>query len=820
MKINNFLFGLGLTLVFFFRNNLFLSAQNIPEKWSKVKVTLSDSKGMKQLAVLGVETDHGQLKPGRWFISDFSTAELKSIRNAGFTTEVLVENVQADFIRRNQGAKSVQTEYYDPACNRSGRYRIPANWDYGSMGGHLTYREMLAHLDSMYRKYPALISPRTPLDTLKTEGDSLIWRVRISDNPLQNETGEPKALFTAVHHAREPVGMHQLIFFMWYLLENYSSNPEIQALVNQSDLYFVPCLNPDGYRYNEEQFPDGGGMWRKNRRPNGDGTFGTDLNRNYGHQWGIDDFGSSPDAFSDVYRGPAPFSEAETQAVRNFCNQHNIRIALNYHTFGNLLLHPWGYDGSAVCPDLSLFRSLASELTRENSFRTGSCMEALNYNSNGSSDDYMYAASPQKASILAMTPEVGNEFWPTQSEILPLCLKTLHQNLATIRALHPMLSLKAESGTFLRKGFAPASGPPALHYSLTRTGSNSAATNFTVTFKAFGGGTEMLPAQVKNYSGLVQGQTVSDSILLPQDHPAVQQAGVVFWEARISNQLFETTDTLHFFGGTPTSGAELSEACEDPSAWTGSWIFSSQDASEGSACLKTSEGNYLPNQRSYMQRIRPFDLRSPDIRSAEMRFQTRFGIEKNYDFASLQFSTDSGANWIPVCTNKTLPSSPFSNQAGIDEFGQDTIMPVWDGAQPQWQSEYIDLQDYLGNKLWIRFYFRSDDFTEDWGFAVDDIRIRVGSTLTTDEKKLSEKGKTIRIAPNPGNGHSDLSLKGFRPGMVFPLILKDAAGRIIFSKEVQEGRNAISAAGLKPGCYLVEIQDLDGAFFRLRWMVN
>lgn len=820
MKKNKQFFFLLPILAFFIKSGNGLYAQKKNDIWSKAKVSLSMAKGMKQLAALGVETDHGRLKPGYWFVSDFSSEELIRIGNAGFPVEILIEDVQKDFLRRSSREKSIQTEYYDPACNRTGNYRIPANWSYGSMGGHLTYREMLNHLDSMHRKFPALISPRTPLDTGKTDGDSTIWRVRISDNPLQNEAGEPKALFTAVHHAREPVGMHQLIFFMWYLLENYNSNAEITSLVNLSDLSFVPCLNPDGYRYNEEQSPDGGGMWRKNRRPNGDGTFGTDLNRNYGHQWGIDDFGSSPDPFSDVYRGPEAFSEAETRAVRQFCEQNSIKVALNYHTFGNFLLHPWGYDGMAPCPDLNLFRSLAGEMTRENNFRTGNCMEALNYNSNGSSDDYMYSETTQKPSILAMTPEVGNEFWPAQEKIIPLCLKTLHQNLTAVRALHPMITLKTEKGTFFRKGTAPDSGPPVLFYSLARTGSNAEACNFTLNFTPFGAGTESLPTQVKTYSGLQPGQSLRDSILLPADHPAIQQAGPVFWEVRISNQLFESRDTLYYYGGNPTSKAELQEACDDPVAWTGSWIFSAAEAIEGNACLKTSVGNYLPNQRSYMRRIRPFDLRSPEIKAAEMEFFTRYGIEKNYDLASLQFSTDSGFSWIPVCTGKTVPSSPFSNQAGVDDFGQDTIMPVWDGNQPQWERESIDLRDYLGNKIWIRFHFRSDDFSEDWGFAVDDIRIRTGSNITTHAGYNKIPAKSIRIAPNPGNEASEISLSGFEKGQVYWLGIRDLSGKLISTHRVSEGSNLLPASSLKAGCYLIEIPDEGGKIIRTRWLIR
>ena len=58
---------------------------------------------------------------------------------------------------------------------------------------------------------------------------------------------------------------------------------EVSYLVDNRELYFVPVINPDGYAYNEQISPNGGGMWRKSRRNNGGGIYGVDLNRNYGY---------------------------------------------------------------------------------------------------------------------------------------------------------------------------------------------------------------------------------------------------------------------------------------------------------------------------------------------------------------------------------------------------------------------------------------------------------------------------------------------------------------------------------------------------------
>ena len=114
-------------------------------------------------------------------------------------------------------------------------------------------------------------------------------------------------------------------------------------LVDNRELYFIPVINVDGYVYNENTNPNGGGNWRKNRRDNGGGIFGVDPNRNYSFQWGFNNSGSSPTPSSSTYRGTGPFSEPETQAIRDFVNGQDFTMAFNYHSFSNVLIFPYDY---------------------------------------------------------------------------------------------------------------------------------------------------------------------------------------------------------------------------------------------------------------------------------------------------------------------------------------------------------------------------------------------------------------------------------------------------------------------------------------------
>jgi carboxypeptidase T len=210
---------------------------------------------------------------------------------------------------------------------------------YGSMGGFFTMTEVYARLDSMFALYPNIITQKFSIGT--TVQGRPIYVAKISDNPNVNES-EPQVFYNSLIHAREPQAMMTVMYYMYYLLENYGTDPEVTYLVNNREIYFQPIVNPDGYEYNRTTDPNGGGMFRKNRKLNSDGSYGIDLNRNFGYMWGYNNSGSSNIPSDETYRGTSAFSEPETQAYRDFVNSKNFKTTLNYHTYSNLLLYPWG----------------------------------------------------------------------------------------------------------------------------------------------------------------------------------------------------------------------------------------------------------------------------------------------------------------------------------------------------------------------------------------------------------------------------------------------------------------------------------------------
>ena len=113
-----------------------------------------------------------------------------------------------------------------------------------------------------------------------------------------------------------------------HVLDSYGTDPASRTWSTRTELWFVPVANPDGYDYT---FTEGNRLWRKNLRDNdGDGQItgvdGVDLNRNFAYKWGYDNEGSSPDPSSDTYRGPAPNSEPETQALDRLFSRVRLRV--------------------------------------------------------------------------------------------------------------------------------------------------------------------------------------------------------------------------------------------------------------------------------------------------------------------------------------------------------------------------------------------------------------------------------------------------------------------------------------------------------------
>jgi murein tripeptide amidase MpaA len=253
-----------------------------------------------------------------------------------------------------------------------------------------------------------------------------IIAIKISDS-VSVEEDEPEILFIGGHHAREWISVDVPFLLARYLLENYQNNTHIRNLVNSGEIWIVPLLNPDGHQYSVTS----NRLWRKNRRNNGDGSFGVDLNRNYSFQWGGP--GSSGDTYSETYRGPQAFSEPESRAIRDLANDHNFLAMISYHNFSQLVLFPWGFTNSPP-PDEALLDQLASAMA-DSIFNvhgkqyTPEQSSEL-YLASGDATDWLYGETTAPSFTIELRPRSSspgfvlpeNEIQPTFEENLPAAL--------------------------------------------------------------------------------------------------------------------------------------------------------------------------------------------------------------------------------------------------------------------------------------------------------------------------------------------------------------------------------------------------------------
>lgn len=325
--------------------------------------------------------------------------ELNLLRGMGYKVEVVHEDLESFYSSRY------------PDKDRS---------------GFLTLSQINTELFFYHILYPDITTDTICIGQTLEGRD--IYAFKISDNPETDED-EPEVFYNAAIHAREVITPLVLLHFIDYLLSNYGIDPHVTHLVDDRELWFVLVVNPDGYQYNvDNNWP--GGMWRKNRRNNGNGSWGVDLNRNFGYMWGYDDFGSSPDGYDETYRGSGPFSEPATQVFRDFCEAHEFVVALNYHSCSNLYLWAYAY-ANLFTPDEDIFSALGDSMNVFNGYEPG--LNAIGYPVNGGGDDWMYGEQTTKAKIIAITPEVGNYysdgFWPETYRIDPLVEENLQPNL-------------------------------------------------------------------------------------------------------------------------------------------------------------------------------------------------------------------------------------------------------------------------------------------------------------------------------------------------------------------------------------------------------
>jgi carboxypeptidase T len=745
------------------------------KKYKRISVSIEKT-SVDELQRLGLDLDHQTHIVNGALEFVVSEKELQLLQ-ANHIAYSIVHEDEAQFyadrlkeptkpIRRTRGAHC--------EGETSPMYPTPAMFSYGSMGGYLTYSEAIAKLDSLATMYPNILKAKAPISNFTTfEGRNIYW-YKISDNPNADEA-EPEIFYNALHHAREAVTVSQIAYYMAYLCENYASNPEIKYLVDNTEMYFVPIVNPDGYIYNEINYPFGGGMWRKNRRIMLSGEEGVDLNRNYSLGWGYNNIGSSNLEYSDVYRGPSPASEPETQAMEWFCNTHQFKIALNTHSFSDLLIYPWGYLERPT-DDSTLYRTMATQLCKYNYYKWGTDLETVAYATNGSAADFMHDSTVGHDQIYTYIPEAGtvqDGFWPPQSRILPICEEMNYLNLTAAKLLLPYAYTTYEGSRFLN------STASKIEYSINKVGL-AATSSFTVSVVPISNNINSVGA-AKVYSTLGLAQKSFDQIAI-DIKPTTANNSVVTCVLVCDNGITKHYDTLDLvFGNTQTL---FVDSCNNLAKWiTNDW--GAEQGGYNSDSAITESPNAATLSYAYTSIVsKPIYIKN--VLRAELQYNIKWALHNNR--STVHVYIYHNGNPIVQCTKYTQPYRDFS--------GMNSIQEAYTGTSPTWVLDNINLDAFVGDSIQIVFELSADQAVALDGLSIDNVVIRGISNIPAS---LQHQQSALIVYPNPSTGtihiKSDAKFKHYR--------LLDALGSTVASGELQA--NTINTAGIARGIYQLEL---------------
>ncbi len=503
------------------------------------------------------------------------------------------------------------------------------NTDLSIFDTYPTFEEIEEHLQTVATNYPSI----TDLFSIgKSYENRELWCLEISDNPGLDEQ-EPEVLFMGLHHAREWPTVAITLSLIDELVESYDSDENITGLVNQRRIWIMPCVNPDGYHYDHDQF-NGDKWWRKNRHffPEYN-AYGVDLNRNYGgacngnplSMWGST--GISHNHESLLYCGTEPFSELEIQHIQRFFLDHTIDASISWHTYGELVLWPWGYSSEDQAPDDEFMGEIGRDIAREISQIDGSgsylpTQSSGLYPTTGDTTDWFYGYSHYVLGRphFAYTIEACDVFHPDEQYLDQVCKENIDGAMVLLERVDQIDQVPRR----------------------------------------------VLPPLVTDISNLD-----NNSIL-------------VSWQEQNPEANLEKLAVEKLAGYT----IFVDQVLNEEEYWTlTDFILNSEQVHSGSFSFHS---HMKDNQVSAMTSRYPVFV-TDDMK---LSFWCYYEIETDYDYAFVEVSTNG----------RTF-----------------TTLDSFTGDSAEWIFKEYDLTEYVGQSIFIRFRYYTDEGTHKDGFWVDDI---------------------------------------------------------------------------------------------------
>ena len=602
-------------------------------------------------------------------------AGLAALRDAGLEPAVLVEDVERLFDEQMAEIKAR-------------RLLRDITW----FENYHTLAEINAYLDGLVAAFPNLVTKIT-IGT-SVEGRP-IHGMRITGPGAPPD--RPVILFNACQHAREWISPATVMYIADQLANGYGSDTRVTTLLNAAEIVIVPVTNPDGYEYSWTNSSTR--LWRKNRRDNGDGTFGVDLNRNWSEYWGGDS--SSSDPGDILYHGPSPFSEPESTALRNFAlAEPNLVAHIDWHSYSQLMLYPYG--GEVLLPsepDLSFFQDVTNDMSNAAFDVHGVSYADVPaydlYTAGGTSADWFYIIRGVYSWTIELRPDssipgfelppgeiipVGEEMWPvallmSETVILPLRMDWQSGPPALVESgLTTPVSLTIDPGTSTlvpggARLYTRVGGGAFTSQALTNQSGNEysgvlpaapcgATVEFYAEADAVGGGLATLGNAASPYSALAQDITV-----ILSDNAETDIGWAVSGDAA-DGQWDRGVPVNAGRGDPPTDGDGSGQA----------WLTDNDASNSGNSDVDS--GTTILTSPS-------FDLSDGATVSYLYWFNDVPNGPIDGDAYRVDISTDDGANWTNVRT--------YTTTAGV------------------WRSDSIGVGTETATSSIVRFRFSADD---------------------------------------------------------------------------------------------------------------
>jgi hypothetical protein len=325
------------------------------------KIRFPADRSAKELVEAGIPVF--TVIPEEYALAELTNQQLTKVIRMGYAADYIAESLV-------EYSASDQTDDY---------------YDYNSLTSQLqTWADENADIAVLY-------------DLGTTVGNRHVWAMKVSDNPMEEED-EIVCYYVGCHHGNEKISEEIPMYFLGYLFDNYGVDPNVTYWVENREIWVLPLLNPDGFS--------------NNNRYNSNGV---DLNRNYSFHWGE----------SAYAYGPYPFSEVETQAVRDLNLAHHFTTSHSYHSYGEIILYPFAWASNRPSPDNAFYEEIVWAMAAANGYDP--LLSGNLYPHGGEHNDYLYG----EKGVMAVTTELwgGPGYNPPSSQIIEVFQDNLPNDL-------------------------------------------------------------------------------------------------------------------------------------------------------------------------------------------------------------------------------------------------------------------------------------------------------------------------------------------------------------------------------------------------------